>query len=95
MATFGRLSEFNTENEEWQQYEERMGHYFAANKITDDDRKRHFFSSMGFRAYTMLRSLVLSNKPGEKPFKDLCQAMADHFTLNHRLPFNASNSTTG
>jgi hypothetical protein len=52
MATFGRLSEFNTENEEWQQYEERMGHYFAANKITDDDRKRAIFLVAWVSAFT-------------------------------------------
>ena len=84
MATFGRLSEFDADSEEWQHYEERMGHYFAANKIVHEERKRAIFlSSMGSRAYTLLRSLVHPAKPGEKSFKDLCTVLTDHF---HRKP---------
>ena len=38
-----------------------------------------FSSSMGARTYTLLRSLLHSDKPGEKPFGDICATLEVHF----------------
>ncbi|CAB3999348.1 Hypothetical predicted protein [Paramuricea clavata] len=45
MATYGRIEEYD-ETEEWPQYIERMDHYFEANKMDDDDKKRSIFLSV-------------------------------------------------
>lgn len=43
MATIGRIEEFREDKEEWSQYAERLEHFFAANGITSNDKKRSVF----------------------------------------------------
>ena len=63
-ATFGRIGEFKEGKEDWQQYVERLGHFFAANGITEENKKRSVFVSiMGPNAYKLLRSLISPAKP--------------------------------
>ena len=60
MATlFGTVSEFEEGKEEWTQYVERLGHFFAANGITNEEKKRSIFLSVvGPTSYKLLRNLV-------------------------------------
>ena len=47
MATHGKLDEFQCDNgdaEAWNEYCERLGHYFVANKVTDAAKKSPFYS---------------------------------------------------
>ena len=47
MATlFGNIGEFDETQEEWKQYAERLDHFFAANGVTDETRKRAIFLSV-------------------------------------------------
>ncbi len=39
MAMFGTVGEFVEENGDWLEYMERLDHFFAANEITDEDKK--------------------------------------------------------
>ena len=60
MATVGRIEEFREEKEEWTQYAERLEHFFAANGITNNDKKRSvFLTVIGTKAYRQLQSLLL------------------------------------
>ena len=43
MATIGRIEEFRDEKEDWDQYAERLEHFFAANGITEAEKKRFCF----------------------------------------------------
>ena len=55
MATIGHIEEFRENKEEWSQYTERLKHFFAANGITDDDKKRSIFLTViGARVYKKL-----------------------------------------
>ena len=55
----GHIGEFVEAQEEWRQYAERIQHYFAANGVTDAERKRAIFLSViGPRTYKLLSSLV-------------------------------------
>ena len=56
---------FDTANDDdWMQYIERMEQYFLANDITDAAKQRSILiSSMGQKAYKILRNLVAPNKP--------------------------------
>ena len=45
-AAFGRIGEFEPEKEDWTSYVERLGHFFHANGIDDDDKKRSVFLSV-------------------------------------------------
>ena len=80
MALFGQLGEFVEGQEEWQQYAERMGHFLAANGVTTEERKRSIFLLViGPKTYKLLCSLVSPNKPGDKSFAELVQALKSHY----------------
>ena len=81
MATmFGKLEEFDmATGKDWIQYIERMEYYFQANKITEGDTKKAILiSTMGEKAYKLIRSLVSLAKPNDKSFGQLVEAMRGH-----------------
>ena len=94
MATIGRIEEFREEKEDWDQYAERLDHFFAANGIRDADKKRSvFLTVIGAKAYKQLRSLIAPAKPGETSYDDLKAAMKKHLTpapseIVQRFKFN-------
>jgi len=78
-ATFGSIGEFEEGKEDWPQYVERLTHFFAANGIAEDEKKRSvFLSVIGPNAYKLLRSVISPAKPGEKTFQELVTAMMEH-----------------
>ena len=48
-ATLGKVEEFDAGREEWSQYVERLGHFFAANGIDAAEKKKVSFVS-GYRS---------------------------------------------
>ena len=80
-VTLGRIEEFNSSREEWPQYAERLEHFFAANSIVENEKKRSVFLTMiGAAMYKMLRDLVASAKPGTKPLEELLQKLEQHYS---------------
>ncbi|XP_062401725.1 LOW QUALITY PROTEIN: uncharacterized protein K02A2.6-like [Sardina pilchardus] len=80
MATYGKLGEYDPEADDWQQYEERLAFYFAANEITDAGQKRAIFlSACGGKTYATLRDLCQPGKPGDKSLTDLLKLLTDHY----------------
>ena len=80
MALFGQLGEFVESQEEWQQCAERMGHFFAANGVTTEERKCSIFLSViGPKTYKLLCSCVSPSKPGDKSFAELVQVLKSHY----------------
>ena len=78
---FGRVQEFDSKEEEWRQYSERLNHFFAANKITNASRKRDiFFTAVGAKTYKLLGDLVAPAKPGEKSYAELADTLENHFS---------------
>ena len=68
-AILGKVEEFDGSKQEWQQYVERLDHFFQANFITTPEKKRAVFLSVIESAtykVHVLRNLVTSEKPGEK-----------------------------
>ena len=71
MATIGRIKEFCDEEEDWDQYVERLEHFFATNGLTEAEKKHSvFLTVIGAKAYKQLRSLLSPAKPGETSYKD-------------------------
>ena len=95
MATIGRIEEFCEDREDWDQYAERLDHFFSANGITDATKKCSvFLTVIGAKAYKQLRSLISLVKPGETNYEDLTAAMKKHFTptsskIVQRFKFNS------
>ena len=68
--------------EGWDQYIERLEHYFSANGITDSGKQRAILLTIiGVMAYSLLHNLVSPAKPGDKTFAELCKLMQKHYNL--------------
>ena len=97
-ALYGHIGEFVEAQEEWRQYTKRIQHYFAANRVTDVERKRAIFLSViGPRTYKLLSSLVAPSKPGEKTYDELVVALTEHHSpapseIVQRFKFNPGGS---
>ena len=71
MAFIGKVEEFQ-ENNNWIEYIERLEHYFTANAITDNGKKRAVLLSLcGAKTYKLIRNLVAPGKPTDKFFAEL------------------------
>ncbi|KAM3613346.1 uncharacterized protein V6R79_024529 [Siganus canaliculatus] len=79
MATYGTVSEFVEGNEDWTEYEERLGHFFSANENTEEAKKRLILlSACGAKTYKLIRNLATPRKPGDIPYDELVQLVANH-----------------
>ena len=80
MATsIGSVGEFVPDLEDWMQYAERLGHYLTANGINEVGRKKAvLLTTIGAKAYKLLRTLVSPEKPGDKTYDELVAAMQQH-----------------
>ena len=79
-GTLGRVDEFDSSKDVWPEYVERLGHFFDANGITDGDKEQAvLLTVVGAVTYKMLRNLVSPNKPGEKTYEELVEALSKHF----------------
>ena len=79
-ATLGKIDEYEAEKEDWQQYVERLDHFFTANGIADAGKKRAvFLSIVGASTYKLLRNLVAPAKPGDKTFAQRVEVLSTHF----------------
>ena len=66
-APFDKLNHFDTANEDWPQYEERLSYYFVANG-SDSAEKKHavLLTVIGATTYKLLCSFVVPSKPREE-----------------------------
>lgn len=66
-VTVGKVEEFNAEKEDWLQYEERLGHFLVANRITTAEKKHAvLLVVIGPATYRVLRNLIRPKKPAEE-----------------------------
>ena len=79
MAVFGKIDEFNLYHENWEEYEERLKHYF----ITDANIQRSvLLSVVGAKTYSLIRNLVSPDKPADKKIGDLKTVIKNHLQPN-------------
>lgn len=68
LGLHGVVSPFDSNQEEWVEYAERLEHYFIANDITDDAKRRAIFlNGVGPPTYRLIKTLTLPGTP--KDFK--------------------------
>ena len=66
VAVFGEVGKFDAAKEEWPQYVEGLGHFFEANGIEDEGKKRSIFRTVvGPTVFKLIRNLVSPAKPGK------------------------------
>lgn len=91
-----QIKEFNSD-EEWAQYIERVKHFFNANDIQDNGKKRSILlSAIGAKTYKLLRNLVAPATPGDKTFDEIVQVVKDYYDpkpseIVQRFKFNSWN----
>ncbi|KAL3976952.1 Rab-interacting lysosomal protein [Sarotherodon galilaeus] len=79
MATIGSLTEFAEGDGDWIEYVERLEHFFLANDISDEAKKRLvLLSACGARTYKLIRNLTMLRKPGDFSFKELVMLVQNH-----------------
>ncbi len=94
-ALYGHIGEYVEGQDEWRQYAERIQHYFAANGVTEVEKKQAIFLSViGARSYKLLSSLVAPTKPGDKTYDQLVSALTNHYSpapseIVQRFKFNS------
>eukprot|EP00731_Ephydatia_muelleri_P023099 Em0015g682a len=96
----GQISEFQSELESITVYLERVGQYFIANEIPTGRRVAVLLSVIGSRTYSLLRSLLHPEVPGEKTYDQLATALREHFepkrlVVVERFHFNRRNQGNG
>ena len=80
MSVFGKVEEFDGSKEDWPQYVERLGHFFAANDITEDGKKKEIFLVVvGLAMFNILRNLLAPRKPGDHTYRENVEVLAKHF----------------
>lgn len=92
----GTIGEFVPKLESWSAYVERLEQFFEANDIGADKQVATLLSVMGATTYGLLRNLVQPNKPKDKSFKDIVDALTAHFEpkpllIAERFRFNHCN----
>ena len=100
MATYGTLTEFRRETEEFSAYLERVELYFAANEIAEEKQVPIFLNVVGGATYGLLRSLVAPDSPKNKSLEELIALLKDHFepkpnTIAERFRFHRRNQHQG
>ena len=82
MATHGRLGDFDSTQEDWESYVERLELYFTANDVSDAGKVRAIFlSTCGAATYRLIKSssVLAPKKPTEVDFKDIVAQMSAHY----------------
>ena len=63
---------FDPQNDDWPTYVERLGHYFVANKVTEEAQKHSILLTVcGTSTYKLLRSLVRPGTLDSTSYDDL------------------------
>ncbi|XP_039511288.1 uncharacterized protein K02A2.6-like [Pimephales promelas] len=94
-AMVGTLTAFDSQTQTWEEYVEVLGHFFVANEIEEEEKKRAILlSSVGSRTYSLMRNLLSPNKPGEKSYEDLTDLLQSHYNpkpseIVQRFKFNS------
>ena len=81
MATtyYGKIEEFQLENESISGYLERIELYFSANAVEEGKQVAVFLSMIGAKTYSLLRNLLAPTKPKEASLTGLTDALKNHF----------------
>ena len=79
-GTLGRVDEFDGVKDDWLQYVERLEHFYTANGITDADKKKAVLLTVTCAVtYKVLRNILAPDKPGEKMYAELVEALSKHY----------------
>ena len=79
MAQYGRLQEFQPENEKISAYLERVDLFFDAYDVADPKKVSILLNNIGVKTYGLLRSLTAPRAPKEKTLAELTTLLQSHY----------------
>ena len=80
MATHGKIDSFNPSQESWTSYAERLSHYFDANDITTESKKKSILLTVcGPSTYELIKSLILPNRISDKTYEQIIEVLGTHY----------------
>ena len=78
MTTIGKIDVFDETQESWETYVERVQHFFAANDVDDEHKVPTLLSLIGSKTYSLLKDLLLPEKPADKDFNEIVSTLQKH-----------------
>ena len=98
----GTIGEFNSTQEDWASYTERLQQYFAANNVAEDKQKAILLSACGIATYRLIKNLMAPVNPADKvvTFAQLVKLVRDHHNpkpsvIVERFRFNTRSRQQG
>ena len=77
----GVVITFDPTLEDWLEYVERLTHYFVANDITYEDKKKAILlNAVGPSTYRLIKTLVSPSKVTDLSFADIIDKARAHFS---------------
>ena len=76
--TLGTMDAFDPDTDNWPAYTERLEQFFVANDITNEKKVAVLLTVIGTKAYTLLRNIVVPDKPAAKEYDQLVEAFRAH-----------------
>ena len=101
MATHGTVSQYQQSKETWTTYVERLNHYFIANDVADEVKKRSILlSACGSSTYKLIRSLVEVGQLATTPYSEITKLVAGYYQpipseIVQRYKFNTRVRASG
>ena len=77
MSTFGKLSEFDANKEDWNSYVEQLDFLFVENSITSCKKDSNHAELMCV-CYKLFRGLTQPDRPEDKTYEQLVLLMKRH-----------------
>ena len=76
----GTVAAFDVAQDEWCDYIERLEHYFTANDIREEDKRRAILlNAVGASTYRLIRTLVSPDKVTDVSFEEIVEKAKTHF----------------
>ena len=72
MMTYGSIGEF-TDGEAFEDYVDRLDAYMEAKNVAQEQKVNVFISSIGPKAFQLLKNLCTPEHPKNKEYVDLCR----------------------
>ena len=80
MTTYGSIREFTEGGEAFEDYVDRLDAYMEANNVAQEQKVNVFISSIGPKAFKLLKNLCTPEHPKNKQYVDLCRILKGHYS---------------
>ena len=101
LGLLGSVSVFDRSQDEWSEYAERLVHYFVANDIASENKRRAILlNAVGPGMYRLLKTIASPKKVDELTFEELVKLAKVHFNpkpspIVKRFEFNSRCQKNG